>query len=259
MAKNRAFLWITIGAAFGIALGIYYGVFATAAPKSILHDLYTAGVLVIVLMACILITLAVITERTLSYRKSLGKGDLEGLLKKVRMEVEKSNINGAIELCVKHNSAVSSTIWNGLERYRSLDETEPRFSAKIAETQKAMEEAATFESAQYETNLTPLKTIASISTLIGLLGTVKGMITAFAKLSESGGSPDPSGLAGAISEALYNTAGGLMTSIMCQVAYNFFKAKIEDFTYTIDEVAFNIIQTLTLSRRNMLSERERQQ
>ena len=182
--KNRAFLWITIFTAAVLAACIFY--FGFPQMGKVGHNLRAAGELVIALMTCLLISIAVIIERTISYKKSLGKGDLDGLLKKVRMEVEKSNINGAIELCVKHNSAISSTIWNGLERYRSLDETEPRFSAKIAETQKAMEEAATFESAQYETNLTPLKTIASISTLIGLTGTVKGMIGAFATLSEAG-------------------------------------------------------------------------
>lgn len=257
-SKNKAFLWITIGLSLGIAFAIFYLVFGSA-HEGLLHELYQGGPLVAVLMSTLLVLITVVVERTLAYQKAEGKGDLPGLMKAVKLDIERGAINEALQKCEKHNSAVSTAIMSGLERYRSLDEVEPRFNAKIQEVQKAIDEAANFESSQYETNLTPIKTIATIATLIGLLGTTVGMIRAFGELNKAGGSADASKLSGAISEALYNTAGGLGTAIIATVAMNYFKARIDDFTYFIDEAAFEIVQTLTISRKNLISERERQQ
>ncbi|MBC8044535.1 MAG: MotA/TolQ/ExbB proton channel family protein [Rhizobacter sp.] len=257
-SKNKTFLWITIFIALAVAFAIFYFVFRTA-ETGILHELYKGGPLVAVLMTCFLVLVTVVIERTIAYNKAEGKGDLPNLMKAVKQDIERGAINEALQKCEKHNSAVSTAIMSGLERYRSLDEVEPRFNAKIQEVQKAIDEAANFESSQYETNLTPIKTIATIATLIGLLGTTVGMINAFSELSKSGGSADASKLSGAISEALFNTAGGLGTAIIATVAMNYFKARIDDFTYFIDEAAFEIVQTLTISRKNLISERERQQ
>jgi biopolymer transport protein ExbB len=257
--KNKIFLWIVIVVSFIISYVLYFGVFATAAKGTLLHNLYDGGPIVGTLMTAILVLITVVVERVLAYKKSRGKGDLDGLLKSVKQDLERGAINEALQKCEKHGSAVASSIQSGLERYRSLDEIEPRFSSKISEVQKAIDEAANFEAAQFETNLTPIKTIATIATLIGLLGTTVGMIRAFAAISSSGGTPDPTQLSGAISEALYNTAGGLGGAIIGTTTYNYFKAEIDSFTYFIDEAAFEVIQTLTISRRNLLSERDRAQ
>jgi biopolymer transport protein ExbB len=257
--KNKIFLWATIILSAVVSFGLYYGVFGPAPKGTLLHNFYEGGPLVAVLMTNILVLIIVVTERVIAYNKANGKGNLDQLLKEIKQDLERGAINEALQKCEKHNSAVSTSIMSGLERYRSLDEVEPRFNAKIQEVQKAIDEAANFESAQYETNLTPIKTIATIATLIGLMGTTIGMIRAFNALAETGGTPDPAKLSGAIAEALYNTAGGLFAAILGTIAYNYFKAEIDNFTYYIDEAAFEVIQTLTISRRNLISERERAQ
>jgi biopolymer transport protein ExbB len=89
-----------------------------------------------------------------------------------------------------------------------------------------------------------LSTIASIATMVGLLGTVIGMIRAFQALAHAG-APDAIQLSIGISEALINTAGGLFAAIAGIVAYNYFVTRVDDFTYTIDEAAYSIMQTLT--------------
>ncbi len=255
--KNKLFLWSIIIAAVIISYTLYYTVFQSAQKGSVLHNIYEGGPIVGSLMSAIIVLVVVVVERVLAYQKSRGNGQLDQLLKAVKQDLERGAINEALQKCERHNSAVSTSIMSGLERYRSLDEVEPRFNAKIQEVQKAIDEAANFESAQYETNLTPIKTIATISTLIGLMGTTVGMIRAFNAIAETGGTPDPAKLSGAISEALYNTAGGLFAAILGTTAYNYFKAEIDNFTYFIDEAAFEVIQTLTISRRNLISERER--
>jgi len=256
--KNKLFLWILIF--MGQAVGYGFYIFTGTQPHgTALGNLHEGGPLVGVLVGTLLILFTVVLERSLAYKKADGKGNLDQLLKAVKQDIERGAINEALQKCERHASSVSSCIMSGLERFRSLDEVEPRFNAKISEVQKAIDESANFESAQYETNLTPIKTIATVATLIGLLGTTLGMIKAFAALAESGGAADASKLSAAISEALFNTAFGLTGAILGTIAFNYFKARIDEFTYFIDEAAFEVIQTLTISRRNLISERERMQ
>lgn len=87
-----------------------------------------------------------------------------------------------------------------------------------------------------------MSTIASISVLIGLIGTVLGMIRAFAALATAG-APDALALATGISEALINTAFGITGSTLAIIFYNFFTTKIDSMTYQIDEANFSITQT----------------
>lgn len=257
--KNKLFLWTVIIVSFIISYSIYFFVFGPAPKGTLLHNFYEGGPIIGTLMTAVMVLIVVVAERVWSYQKARGQGNFAGLMTKVKETLEKGQINEAIQICEKHGSAIASSIASGLERYRALDEVEPRFNAKIQEVQKAIDEAANFESAQFETNLTPIKTIATIATLIGLLGTTVGMIKAFSAISVAGGTPDPTSLSGAISEALYNTAGGLFAAIVGTTMYNYFKAEIDNFTYFIDEAAFEVIQTLTTSRRQLISERERAQ
>ena len=91
-------------------------------------------------------------------------------------------------------------------------------------------------------NLVILSTIASISVLIGLIGTVLGMIRAFAALAQAG-APDALALATGISEALINTAFGISGSTIAIIFYNYFSTKIDAMTYKIDEAGFSLTQT----------------
>ena len=88
-----------------------------------------------------------------------------------------------------------------------------------------------------EKNMVFLSTIASVATLIGLFGTVLGMIRAFAAMS-TGGAPDSAALAAGISEALVNTALGIGTSAIAIIAYNFYTTIIDNITFGINESGF---------------------
>ena len=91
-----------------------------------------------------------------------------------------------------------------------------------------------------EKNMTILSTLVSLGTLAGLLGTVTGMIKAFAALATAG-TPDQAMLANGISEALINTATGISTSALSIVTYNLFTSKIDTLTYSIDEAGTAIV------------------
>jgi len=93
-----------------------------------------------------------------------------------------------------------------------------------------------------ERNLPIIATTASLGTLVGLIGTVLGMIRAFSALGE-GGAPNAAELSVGISEALINTALGITTSALSILAYNFFTTKIDGMTYAMDEAGYSIVQT----------------
>ena len=113
---------------------------------------------------------------------------------------------------------------------------------KLVAIQKEIEEATALELPGLEQNLVILATISSIATLVGLLGTVLGMIRAFAALANAG-APDSVALAAGISEALVNTALGIGTAAIAIIAYNYFTTAIDKLTYAIDETGFSIVQT----------------
>jgi biopolymer transport protein ExbB/TolQ len=110
--------------------------------------------------------------------------------------------------------------------------------------QKELEEATTLELPMLEKNLVIIATMASVSTLIALLGTVLGMIRSFSALGEdSGGGAAAAKLSVGISEALYNTALGIGTSAFAIMFYNIFTTKIDGITYGIDESGFTLTQS----------------
>jgi biopolymer transport protein ExbB len=98
-------------------------------------------------------------------------------------------------------------------------------------------------------NMVIFSTLASISVLIGLIGTVLGMIRAFAALAQSG-APDALALATGISEALINTAFGITGSTIAIIMYNYFSSTIDGYTFKIDEAGFSLTQTFAASLKS---------
>jgi len=121
-------------------------------------------------------------------------------------------------------------------------------SKKTKQIATKIEESTSLELPSLEQNLPILATIASVATLVALLGTVIGMIKAFAALATTG-NPDPGALAAGISEALINTAIGIGTSAIAIIMYNFFTGMIDTLTYGIDEIGFSIAQTFESTRK----------
>ena len=111
---------------------------------------------------------------------------------------------------------------------------------KKAAIEKELEEATSLELPMLSKNLVIISTCASIGTLIGLIGTVFGMIRAFAALANSG-APDTAALATGISEALVNTAFGIIGSTLSIISYNYFSNRIDSMTHSMDEAGYSII------------------
>jgi biopolymer transport protein ExbB len=115
--------------------------------------------------------------------------------------------------------------------------------SKITAVKQELEESTALELPMLSKNLVIISTCASISTLIGLIGTVLGMIRAFGALATSG-TPDASALSSGISEALINTAFGIAGSTVAIIMYNYFSNRIDAITHGIDEAGFSVSQTV---------------
>ncbi|MBC8485664.1 MAG: MotA/TolQ/ExbB proton channel family protein, partial [Bacteroidetes bacterium] len=119
---------------------------------------------------------------------------------------------------------------------------------KLEEVSRAVEEAMMLEVPLLEKNLVALSTIAAVSVLVGLFGTVVGMIRAFQALATAG-TPNAAELSAGISEALINTAGGLFGAIVGTISYNFYVTKVGNITYMIDEASYNMLQILAIKSK----------
>ena len=207
------------------------------------------GPLVILLIALVIMLIAVVVERWLTLKKANGKGTLTVFLKNVQQAVNSGDIDAALAACDKQRGSCANVLRAGLEKYKVVvEEGDVKGQKELMESiQHSIEEATMLEVPMLEKNLSMMSTIASIGTMVGLLGTVIGMIRSFQAMGRAG-APDAIQLAIGISEALINTAGGLIAGIGGIVAYNFYTTKIDNFTYMIDEASYSIIQSLA-SRR----------
>jgi biopolymer transport protein ExbB len=182
-------------------------------------------------------------ERFLTIGKAQGKGSAEQFVRRVQGHLSAGNVDAAIAECDKQQGSVANVVKSSLNKYKEMEvATGMDKDQKVLAIQKELEEATTLELPMLEKNLVIIATMASVSTLIALLGTVIGMIKAFSALG-TGGAPDSVGLANGISEALINTALGIGNSAVAIIMYNVFTTKIDKITYTIDEAGFSIVQT----------------
>jgi biopolymer transport protein ExbB len=211
-------------------------------PGNYLGMVYKGGNVVPVLMGLLLMVIVFSFERFFVITKAGGKGNLDKFVQNIQANVTEGDINGAIESCDVQKGSVANAIRAALVKYQEVKK-EGFDSESATETiQKEIEEATSLEMPMLEKNMTVLSTLVSLGTLVGLLGTVLGMITAFGALATTG-TPDQAALANGISEALINTATGILTSVLAIISYNFFTSKIDTLTYSIDEAGSTIVST----------------
>jgi biopolymer transport protein ExbB len=208
--------------------------------------LQEGGPIVGLLIALAVMLLAFILERLFTLRKARGQMSVQAFFKRVVDTLRKKDYQGAVATCDKQRGSLANVIRAGIERYAQVkDDPSLNTDKRVEETQRAIEEANALEVPLLERNLIALSTIASIATMMGLLGTTIGMIRAFKATGHAaGGVIDATALATGISEALVNTAGGLFNAIIGIIAYNFFVNKVDSFNYTIDEASYEVVQLL---------------
>lgn len=188
-------------------------------------------------------------ERFFAIRKAKGRNNLPKFIGNVKNCLKEGEIVKARELCDEQKGAIANVIGTGLRKYAQM-ETDDSLTKeqKMATIQAEVEQATALELPMLEQNLPVIATMTTLGTLMGLLGTVIGMIKSFAALANAG-APDSIALSTGISEALINTAFGIATGALAVISYNFFTSKIDAITYSIDEIGFTIVQTFASTHK----------
>ncbi|OUU26671.1 MAG: hypothetical protein CBC04_04670 [Verrucomicrobia bacterium TMED44] len=173
-------------------------------------------------------------------RKAFIKDDV---VQPIMQELQSLNIEGAKALCDQYKLPVTGVLKGGLERIQD-DELD------IESIEKGLEEASALELAKPFTWINMLNTIGSIAPMIGLLGTVSGMIGAFNVLAEAGMGGDSSQqMAGNIGSALWTTAAGLVVAIPTLISYFLFKTKFGNIAAAVNQTAGDMVFTLVRAAR----------
>jgi len=211
-------------------------------PGNYLGIIYKGGIIVPILMTILLMVITFSIERWITITKAKGKGRIADFVVRVYQKLANPDLDAAIEECDNQRGSVANVIKAGLLKYKEvMGVKDMNKDQKIGAIKQEIEEATSLELPILEQNLIILATIAPLATLLGLLGTVLGMIRAFAALATAG-APDAIALATGISEALINTAFGIGSSALAIIFYNYFTTKIDKMTYSIDEAGIAIVQ-----------------
>ncbi len=205
--------------------------------------IYKGGIVVPVILTLLFTVIALSIERWLALRTAFGKGKLPQFVANIKAALNANDFAKAQELCDKQRGTVANVVGASLRAYKEMEATAGmKKEQKIARIQQANEEATQLEMPTLQMNMPIIATIVTLGTLTALFGTVVGMIRSFAALAAGGGA-DSQALSLGISEALVNTASGILTSWVAVVAYNYYSNKIDKLTYALDEVGYSIAQT----------------
>ena len=218
-------------------------------PGNYLGTIFKGGVIVPILMTILLMVITFSIERWITLTRAKGKGSISSFVVRVYQKLAGKDLESAIDECDRQRGSVANVIKAGLLKYKEvIGSKDMNKEQKVVAIKQEIEEATSLEMPILEQNLVVLATIAPLATLLGLLGTVLGMIRAFSALATAG-APDAVALATGISEALINTAFGIGSSALAIIFYSYFSNKIDKMTYNIDEAGVAIVQNF-ISQHN---------
>lgn len=199
---------------------------------NLIEMFFKGGIVMWPILLSSIIAVAITIEKFLSIKKS--KVNVGAFTIKIRGILKKKDIAGAINYCMEEKSPISNIIRRGLKKYK--------FGRK--RVIEAIEAAGKIEISKMEKGLSTLATIAGAAPMLGFLGTVTGMISAFMRIQELQGSASPADLAGGIWEALITTAFGLFVGIPALALYNYFLSLVNKNVLDMERIATEILDVL---------------
>lgn len=206
-----------------------------------LEFIITGGWALWIITGCSIIALGVTFERWWTLRRA--DVDSETLLARLFTLIEQGEVQDAADLCAATGGPVADTLAIGLRKLVFLE----RIGKKPEEIEQgivsAMEDHGGHVVEFLERNLTTLATIASLAPILGMLGTVVGMILAFGNVAKSHNLTGDA-VAGGISEALHCTAGGLVVAALATVAYNYFTTRVNRFVLNVQASGTALVEQI---------------
>ncbi|TRZ95926.1 MotA/TolQ/ExbB proton channel family protein [bacterium] len=188
------------------------------------------------ILLCSIFALAIILEKFLHLHQI--KIDTQQFLNNILDKIKRHEIKEALQVCEKTKSPIAHILKVGILKY---DRPRPQIK-------EAIEDASLYEVPKLEKNLTALATIAHVSPLLGLLGTVTGMVRCFQTIQAKATAfhpVSPGDLAGGIWEALLTTVAGLAVAIPTFVVYNYLVSRVNNFILEMEKAATELVNFLT--------------
>ena len=191
------------------------------------------GILMWPIAMCSVVGLAIIIERFIALRRA--SIDTREFMDTMRQVLRQNRIQEAVEICDETDAPVARIMRAGILKHnRGKDEI-----------REAIEDAGHLEIPRLERYMSALATCANIAPLLGLLGTVAGMIKAFAQIKNKRGQVNPSDLAEGISNALLTTAFGLTVAIPILVVYNYLVSRVDNLVVEMEISSSELVELLT--------------
>ena len=205
---------------------------ATAGFEFILRG----GFMMVPLLISALIALTVIIERLFMFRKRYVTSS--ELVSQVLKQVRGGQLAQATQACKTHHTPVASVLAAGVEH----------FANPLEEMELAMKNQAEEWVPLLEKRIEVIDTVITAAPLMGLLGTITGMMASFRILSEKGVN-EPNAITGGVAEALIATATGLVIALFCLVAFNYLSTRVKGFIYEVESVASKLIEARMAAHR----------
>lgn len=208
-------------------------------PESILEQfdvIFSGGILMWPIGLCSIVALAITIERFWSLRRATI--DTREFMDTMRTVLRQNRFQDAIDICDQTDGPVARIMKAGLLKHNRSKE----------DIREAIEDAGHLEIPRLERYMAALATCANIAPLLGLLGTVTGMIKAFAQIQYKQGVVNPADLAEGINNALVTTAAGLSVAIPALVAYNYFVSRVENMILEMEISSSELVELLTKNR-----------
>ena len=215
-------------------------------PAGLIGTVYMGGFVVPIIWTLLFSVIAFSIERYFAIRNAYGRSSLTKFVADIKVALQAHDLVKAQAICDKQRGSVANVVGATLKKYKEMEgNTVLTKEQKILAIQKELEEATALEMPMMQENLPIIGSIVTLGTLTGLFGTVLGMIKSFSAMSAGDGGTDSSALAVGISEALVNTASGILTGALAVISYNYYTNKIDRLTFSLDEVGFSIVQTFS--------------
>ncbi len=207
-------------------------------------DIFMKGgwIMPLILIASI-IEVAIIIERLIVIRRA--QQNVPVFLVKIRGLLKARNIEEAINYCRQERTPAANIIKKGLKKLKFGRER----------VKEVVENAGRQEVSKLEKGLSVLATISGVAPLLGFLGTVTGMISAFMKIEDLQGAANPSDLAGGIWEALLTTAFGLAVGIVAYAFYNYLVARVNKLVLDMEVISNDVLDIIEEENEEMETEK----
>lgn len=194
------------------------------------------GVVMWPILICSILALSIAIERFYSLRHI--SIDTREFMDVIRTALRQNRIQEAIQICDETNAPISRIVKAGILKYNRSRE----------DIREAIEDAGHLEIPRLEHYMSALATCATVAPLLGLLGTVQGMIRCFATIENKQGQVNPSDLAEGIANALITTFAGLTVAIPTLVVHNYLVSRVDTMVLEMEISSSELVDVLTRHR-----------